>query len=73
MTMLLNETEVNSQFTDEQKAGVAHYMAQSTAVAKQHYRMKTMKGILATVNQLSILGGYVSSSETHTHTHTHTQ
>lgn len=49
------ETDVAANFTEEQKASVAHYMAHSTAVANQHYRMKTLDTVVATSNLLSSL------------------
>uniref|UniRef100_A0A8C1S2U3 Si:dkey-23a23.2 n=1 Tax=Cyprinus carpio TaxID=7962 RepID=A0A8C1S2U3_CYPCA len=49
------ETDAAANFTEEQKASVAHYMAHSTAVANQHYRMKTLDSVVATANLLSSL------------------
>ncbi|XP_051948594.1 uncharacterized protein LOC127619683 [Xyrauchen texanus] len=49
------ETDVAANFSEEQKASVAHYMAHSTAVANQHYRMKTLDTVVATSNLLSSL------------------
>ncbi|XP_038575161.1 uncharacterized protein LOC119902857 isoform X1 [Micropterus salmoides] len=49
------ETDAAANFTEEQKASVAHYMAHSTAVANQHYRMKTLDTVVATANLLSSL------------------
>ncbi|KAG1928309.1 N-lysine methyltransferase KMT5A [Pimephales promelas] len=49
------ETDVAANFTEQQKASVAHYMANSNAVANQHYRMKTLDAIVATSNLLSSL------------------
>lgn len=53
------ETDVAVNFTEEQKASVAQYMARSTAVANQHYRMKTLDTVVATANLLSSLTRYV--------------
>lgn len=53
------ETDAAANFTEEQKASVAHYMAHSTAVANQHYRMKTLDSVVATANLLSSLSRYV--------------
>lgn len=58
------ETVVATEFTEEQKAGVAHYMAHSTPVANAHYRMKTLTSIVTTCKLLSSLGWYVPPSET---------
>lgn len=41
------ETEVAANFTEEQKASVTHYMAHSTAVGNQHYRMVSEEGRFA--------------------------
>ncbi|KAG1927365.1 nuclear mitotic apparatus protein [Pimephales promelas] len=49
------QTDVAANFTEQQKASVAHYMANSNAVANQHYRMKTLDAIVATSNLLSSL------------------
>ncbi|ROJ64733.1 N-lysine methyltransferase KMT5A [Anabarilius grahami] len=54
------ETDAAATFTEEQKASVAHYMAHSTAVANQHYRMKTLDSVVATSNLLSSLSRYSS-------------
>uniref|UniRef100_A0A8D3CLM9 SET domain-containing protein n=2 Tax=Scophthalmus maximus TaxID=52904 RepID=A0A8D3CLM9_SCOMX len=48
-------TEANENFSEEQKSAVAHYMAHSTEVAKTHYRMRTMEGVVATANLFSCL------------------
>ncbi|XP_059402933.1 uncharacterized protein LOC132134169 [Carassius carassius] len=49
------KTDVAANFSDEQKGSVAHYMAHSTAVANQHYRMMTLDSVVATANLLSSL------------------
>ncbi|XP_048021450.1 uncharacterized protein LOC125252307 [Megalobrama amblycephala] len=54
------ETDAAANFTEEQKASVAHYMAHSTAVANQHYRMKTLDSVVATSNLLSSMSRYSS-------------
>ncbi|KAK7157071.1 hypothetical protein R3I94_006970 [Phoxinus phoxinus] len=53
------ETDVAANFTEEQKASVAHYMTHSTTVTNQHYRMKTLDTVVATSNLLSSLTRYV--------------
>ncbi|XP_047433526.1 uncharacterized protein LOC125003566 [Mugil cephalus] len=51
------ETEAANTFTEEQQSGVAHYMAHSTSVAKQHYRMRTLHKTVVTSNLLQSLRG----------------
>ncbi|XP_048064780.1 uncharacterized protein LOC125279313 [Megalobrama amblycephala] len=54
------ETDAAANFTEEQKASVAHYMAHSTAVANQHYRMKTLDSVVVTSNLLTSMNRYSS-------------
>lgn len=44
-------------FTEAQKEGVAHYMAHSTAVANQHYRMRKAQDVVNTATLMEVIAG----------------
>lgn len=50
------ETEGAFAFSKNQKEDVAHYLAHSTAVAEQHYRIRTTEAVVATAELLDTLG-----------------